>query len=124
MGVPFINPILEWDHDNPTNRDEWYAQHLGLRYLDPPYVYNVFKGDNKGFIAAIESAKRNPIERYILPRMKLTEVERRLRELVENDWQTEAERIMEIRRKEDKPVSCNKFNLMHTSGRWTLTLSG
>jgi hypothetical protein len=34
-----------------------------LKFLDPPYVYNVFKDDLDGFVEAIDIAILNPIER-------------------------------------------------------------
>ncbi|KAF9513443.1 hypothetical protein BS47DRAFT_1372531 [Hydnum rufescens UP504] len=74
LGVPFINP---WDTKDPTNRNTWLAQHGLLKLLDPPYVYNVFSGDQKGFAKAIKDAIAHPIDRHILDRMKMTSVEDR-----------------------------------------------
>jgi hypothetical protein len=34
-----------------------------LKYLDPPYVYNVHKDDYKGFVDAINDALSHPIDR-------------------------------------------------------------
>lgn len=118
LGVPFINPIfdvrtdsflpvlhsythsplLQWDHDDPTNRLKWGTQHGGLKNLDPPYVYNVFKNDKEGFIAAIKAAQSHPIDRHILPRMTMRAVEKRLSDMIENDWRAEAEVILEDRK--------------------------
>jgi hypothetical protein len=80
LGVPYINPILDviyftslrylstklhfqWDKNDPTNRDKWSGQQGMLKDFDPPYVYNVFRGDKEGFIKAIKDALANPIER-------------------------------------------------------------
>ncbi len=32
----FINPILDWDHDDPENRLKWKTQQPTLRWYDPP----------------------------------------------------------------------------------------
>jgi hypothetical protein len=34
-----------------------------LKLLDPPFVYNVFKDDFDGFVAAINNATSHPIDR-------------------------------------------------------------
>lgn len=66
-GVPFINPILQWDPENPQDKSRWDSQHVILRYLDPPYVYNVQKDDEQGLIDAINAAYENPIDRFVTP---------------------------------------------------------
>ncbi|KAJ7194604.1 hypothetical protein GGX14DRAFT_700909 [Mycena pura] len=87
----------QWDENNPTNRNQWQAQQGALKDLDPPYVYNVFKGDRQGFIKAIKDALANPIQRfrvvsdYILDRMRMGAVEERLGRILETDWKAEAE---------------------------------
>lgn len=58
-------PLLKWSPDDPTNRRYWDAQHGQLKWLDPPYVYNVFKGDKEGFVKAVKSAIENPIGRFV-----------------------------------------------------------
>lgn len=40
-------------------------QHGLLKLLDPPYVYNVQKGDQEGFVKAIQDAISNPIDRFV-----------------------------------------------------------
>lgn len=35
-----------------------------LQALDPPYVYNVFKGDTEGLVQAVKDAVSHPIDRY------------------------------------------------------------
>lgn len=65
LGVPFINPILKWDLENPSDKSRWFSQHVILRYLDPPYVYNVYKDDEQGLIDAINAAYENPIDRSV-----------------------------------------------------------
>ena len=56
---------LKWDHDNPADRSRWHTQHDPLSKLGPPYVYNVFRNDTKGFVQAIKAALENPIERFV-----------------------------------------------------------
>jgi hypothetical protein len=65
MGLPFINPIAHWAEDDPENRTWWQSQHDALKFLDPPYVYNVKKGDIEGFWVAMGQALDTPIERYV-----------------------------------------------------------
>ena len=65
MGVPFINPVLSWDKEDPENRTKWETQHKVLQYQGPPYVYNVKKNDKEGFWAALRSAMDTPIDRYV-----------------------------------------------------------
>lgn len=65
LGVPFVNPIKSWDRDDPDNRAKWDSQHERLRWVDPPYVYNVRVGDLDGLRAAVEQAIANPIERCV-----------------------------------------------------------
>ncbi|KAK7024999.1 hypothetical protein R3P38DRAFT_3533140 [Favolaschia claudopus] len=105
LGVPFINPILNWDRTNPSDRSRWRTQHDGLKDLSPPYVYNVRIGDQKGFTRAIRQATENPIERYVLERIKLSSVEERLGRIVEWDWRSEAAMIMREREKRGEAPS-------------------
>ncbi|KAJ6575597.1 hypothetical protein DFH09DRAFT_981160 [Mycena vulgaris] len=98
MGVPFINPILEWDIKNPENRSQWHTQHENLQFLDPPYVYNVFKGDRAGFVRAIQHAIERPIDRYVLEEMRLPAIEQHLAIILTTDWKAEAKRIIDRRR--------------------------
>lgn len=37
LGVPFINPILAWDPENPEDRTHWITQHNGLLEAEPPH---------------------------------------------------------------------------------------
>jgi hypothetical protein len=90
MGVPFINPIMGWDHENPSDMSRWQTQHYLLQSLGPPYVYNVFKGDTDGFVQAIKDAISHPIASYVLERMRISSVEKRLAAILEKDWQSEA----------------------------------
>jgi hypothetical protein len=80
-----------------------------LRFLDPPYIYNVFREDLDGFVRAIKDAISHPIQRYVnatlrsygswltllvcryvLEEMRMSSVERRLAAILEKDWQWEA----------------------------------
>jgi len=94
FGVPFINPILMWDQKNPNARLRWHTQHDGLKFHDPPYVYNVHKDDREAFIAAIRNALENPIQRYIVPAMSMSAVGQRLHNILETDWKSKAELLL------------------------------
>ncbi|KAJ7077202.1 hypothetical protein C8R43DRAFT_1053748 [Mycena crocata] len=89
FGVPFLNPILQWDAADPSNRDKWSVQHGMIKHLDPPYVYHVFKGDGDGFVKAIQEAVAHPIESYVLDRMRMHAVEQRLGNILGTDWENE-----------------------------------
>jgi len=95
LGVPFLNPIKnQWDVSDPSNRDKWDVQHGLLKLLDPPYVYNVRRGDKEGFLKAIKSALENPLtDRYIVERMKMESLEKRLQDLLDTDWENEAAKV-------------------------------
>jgi len=90
LGVPFINPIMGWDHENPADMSRWSTQHSQLQSLGPPYVYNVFQGDTDGFVQAIKDAISHPIDSFVLERMRISSVEKRLGEILEHDWESEA----------------------------------
>ncbi|KZP33614.1 glycosyltransferase family 18 protein [Athelia psychrophila] len=102
LGVPFINPIHSWDEAHPENRQAWDGQHLLLKYMDPPYVYNVFKDDLLGFVEAIEDAIANPIDRYVLERMRLSSIADRLHAILETDWKTRAAELLASKQWIDK----------------------
>lgn len=69
MGVPFINPILDWKKDDPDDRSRWRTQHEGLKFEKPPYVYHVQKGDGEGLWNAVRQAIDNPIDRPVFLRL-------------------------------------------------------
>ncbi|KAJ7510720.1 hypothetical protein B0H11DRAFT_2269294 [Mycena galericulata] len=94
LGVPFINPILEWNADDPADRTQWSSQHGMLHLLDPPYVYNVFKGDTAGFVHAGVAAMAHPIESFVVERMRMHSVEARLAAILATDWKAEAARLL------------------------------
>lgn len=111
--MPFINPILNWDPENPSDKSRWSSQHVILRYLDPPYVYNVHKDDEQGLIDAINAAYENPIDRFVpsisrtfvhavdatrlssfvLDRMRIPAIAERLGELLGTDWEELAKTV-------------------------------
>ncbi|EIM87562.1 uncharacterized protein STEHIDRAFT_96739 [Stereum hirsutum FP-91666 SS1] len=93
LGVPFINPILQWDPENPLDKSRWDSQHVILRYLDPPYVYNVQKDDEQGLIDAINAAYENPIDSFVLDRMRIPSIAERLEELLGRDWEELAKNV-------------------------------
>ncbi|KAJ7837972.1 hypothetical protein B0H14DRAFT_2362018, partial [Mycena olivaceomarginata] len=94
LGVPFINPILGWDKNDPTNKTRWNSQHDTLKHLDPPYVYNVFKGDKEGFVNAVVEASSHPIESLVLDDMRMGAVEARVAAIMETDWKAEAAELL------------------------------
>ncbi|TFK63467.1 hypothetical protein BDN72DRAFT_320900 [Pluteus cervinus] len=98
LAVPFINPVENWDHDQPDNRTRWWTQHDGLKFLDPPYVYNVKKNDVEGFWKAIRMALDTPIERYIVPEMTMGSLKYRLGNIIERDWRGMALGLLEERK--------------------------
>ena len=57
------NVFRQWDRSNPEDRKKWSVQHGLLKFLDPPYVYNVYKDDLDGFVKAIENVVTHPIGR-------------------------------------------------------------
>ncbi|KAJ7033664.1 hypothetical protein C8F04DRAFT_1210791 [Mycena alexandri] len=93
FGVPFINPIFDWDSKDPQNRNKWNVQHGMMKHLDPPYVYHVFRGDRDGFVKAIKDAVEHPIQSYVLDRMKMEAVMHRLGNILSTDWEAEASAI-------------------------------
>ncbi|KAF8211116.1 hypothetical protein K438DRAFT_1808837 [Mycena galopus ATCC 62051] len=98
LGIPFVNPVGGWDRENPTDRTRWQTQHDYLKHLSAPYVYHVFVGDRDGFVDAIKSAIENPIESYVLERMKIESVQYRLGKILEHNWRIEAEELLEARK--------------------------
>ncbi|KAJ7432395.1 hypothetical protein FB451DRAFT_1316911 [Mycena latifolia] len=98
LGVPFINPIHQWDADDPGNRTQWVTQHSTLKYLDPPYVYNVFKGDRVAFVKAVVDAIAHPIDSFVLEDMRMRAVEGRVAAILETDWKGEAARVLTERK--------------------------
>ncbi|WWC71148.1 uncharacterized protein I206_105101 [Kwoniella pini CBS 10737] len=95
-GTPFLNPIKSWDSENPNDRSKWVSQHNYLKWLDPPYVYNVQAHDYEGFVNAIQSSiSHPPTKKYIDPPMTLNEVRKRVERLVETDWKSIAKDYMQ-----------------------------
>ncbi|KAJ7594912.1 hypothetical protein C8J56DRAFT_927958 [Mycena floridula] len=94
MGVPFINPILKWNRDDPEDRTKWDTQHDGLKYQHPPYVYNVKREDVQGFWDAVQAALDNPIDRYIVPSMTMDALKSRVADIVERDWKSKAQALL------------------------------
>lgn len=65
LGVPFVNPVKEWDKAEPDNREKWVTQHDGVLHYgyDEPYAYHVKLGDRAGLETAVIKAMERPIER-------------------------------------------------------------
>ncbi|KAJ7265868.1 hypothetical protein B0H12DRAFT_173853 [Mycena haematopus] len=95
LGVPYINPIHQWDPENPEDSSKWRSQHPIAALLSEPYVYNVRKGDRRGLVAAVKKAIANPIASYVPERMCLKSIERRLVEIVDTDWEAEEHKLGE-----------------------------
>ncbi|KAG9018745.1 hypothetical protein FRB90_010052 [Tulasnella sp. 427] len=99
LGVPFINPVEEWDTRDPEDLTKWRSQHDGLLHsgVKEPYVYHVKAGDREGFEKAIVKAMETPISRYIPKDMKMSALVRRIKMLLETDWKPVAsERMQEV----------------------------
>ncbi|WVF68323.1 hypothetical protein IAT40_003088 [Kwoniella sp. CBS 6097] len=97
MGVPFINPILTWDEEDPLNRTKWHAQQWHMTDLNPPFVYSVKAHDLDGLSQAVGEALANPIESYIPDYMKFDFACQKTAELIEGDWRGKAEKLLEER---------------------------
>ncbi|KAJ7122637.1 hypothetical protein C8R43DRAFT_1032170 [Mycena crocata] len=102
LGVPFINPIHHWDANNPSDKTRWSSQHGELKYLDPPYVYNVFRGDKAGFVQAVAHAVAHPIDSFVLEDMRMGAVEARLAAILETDWKAEGTALLAERQASGK----------------------
>lgn len=94
VGVPFLNPILYWNQEDPTDRSRWFSQHNRLNEVDPPYVYHVFRDDLDGLKEALRQAREAPIDRFI-PEWMTTEANRRRHaEFLEVDWKERASQLL------------------------------
>ncbi|CAA7262774.1 unnamed protein product [Cyclocybe aegerita] len=102
LGVPFVNPIRNWDRQDPWNKTKWHTQHPSLNGYDPPYVYHVHKGDYEGFIKAVKAASITEIPSFIPPHMTEFVVRERVRNLIETDWKALAAELLEERLEERK----------------------
>ncbi|WRT65802.1 uncharacterized protein IL334_002751 [Kwoniella shivajii] len=100
MATPFLNPYRSWDSENPNDRSKWLSQHDYLKWLDPPYVYNVRAHDYEGYVDAIREAINNRPPRYIDPSMTPESIRKRVKRLVETDWRSIAKTYMEEREAE------------------------
>lgn len=52
-------------------------------------MYNVRAGDTQGFVDAVKKAMERPIAGFVLERMRIENVERRLAAILERDWESE-----------------------------------
>ncbi|WVW80125.1 hypothetical protein I302_102100 [Kwoniella bestiolae CBS 10118] len=86
FGVPFINPIMSWNHSDPEDWTKWHTQHDALRPYGAPYVYHVQKENGEQLEQAMRDALATPIKSYIPPPMTKESVKQRHRTLVETDW--------------------------------------
>ncbi|BEJ18274.1 hypothetical protein CspHIS471_0705510 [Cutaneotrichosporon sp. HIS471] len=90
MGVPFIQPVGNWDRNNPEDRSKWQTQQMGIRMIEEPYVYHVKTGDEDGLRDAMQRAVDNPIGPYVPPHMTWDAFMGRVRKLLTHDWHAEA----------------------------------
>lgn len=112
-----MNPIDEFDESNRDDRSKWLTQHDGLKDFDPPYVYNVRKNDTEGFLNAIGAALANPISSTVLPRMRQSEVDKRVKLILESDFRRKARLVYWTCRAQfwkDQEVSREPWLLVHT----------
>ena len=58
-------------------------------------MYNVHRGDLNGFVSAVQGALNHPIDSYVLERMRVEEVEKRMQEFVEGNWKAQAKALLE-----------------------------
>ncbi|KAL7423893.1 hypothetical protein Q5752_001478 [Cryptotrichosporon argae] len=98
MGVPFINPILQWDVADPADKASWRAQQWHMTDLEPPYVYHVHAHDLAALASAVRAALDSPIESYIPDYMQFDHVTGRMADLLTTDWRAKAAIILEDRR--------------------------
>ncbi|KAJ3107149.1 hypothetical protein HK100_003639 [Physocladia obscura] len=97
-GVPFINPIKTWNENKKWDRSAWSTQHDGLKYLDPPYVYNVNIHDADAIKDAIMNAMITPISgRYISDHMTVKSMLKRAESLILTDWCMKAKNLHAMR---------------------------
>ncbi|KAH6908465.1 hypothetical protein BKA70DRAFT_1103557 [Coprinopsis sp. MPI-PUGE-AT-0042] len=101
-GVPFINPILSYDMNDPWNKERWNTQHPSLNHYGPPHVYHVHRQNYTGFVEALRMAMETESPSFIPPHMTEMAVRERVRYLMEHDWRTDAEELLEKRKKEGK----------------------
>ncbi|KAL1413657.1 hypothetical protein Q8F55_001436 [Vanrija albida] len=97
LGLPFINPILQWDEADPANRTAWKTQQWHMIDVEEPYVYHVHAHDIPGLKRAVKAALDNPIESYIPETMRFEWVTRRMAEVIDWDWRGEAVKVLDER---------------------------
>ncbi|KIY43907.1 hypothetical protein FISHEDRAFT_52233 [Fistulina hepatica ATCC 64428] len=110
LGVPFINPVREYNPKNPQVQWQWQSQHDALKYVKEPYNYNVFSHDEEGLAAALSRALDTPIERYIPTTMMMESLKIRIGAFVEKDWFAEAQTLLNQRILNGEEV-CSLFGL-------------
>ncbi|KAJ7134387.1 hypothetical protein C8R44DRAFT_609886, partial [Mycena epipterygia] len=117
LGVPFLNPIRNWDSNNSSDRSKWETQVMALNDLNPPYVYNVFANDYEGFEKAIADAMTHPPPSYTPEHMMEAAVEKRVAAILNRDWKMEAQAVIERKKAagEQLEVSIAFYRLGHDS---------
>ncbi|KAF8311078.1 hypothetical protein DL93DRAFT_2083784 [Clavulina sp. PMI_390] len=104
MGVPYLNPISTHDPEHPDDRRAWVAQNTALKWVDAPYVYNVFKQDEAAFQDALRGSVENTFDSYIPPSMTMIAVRARWAKFLDTNWLAKAEF-------ESPPAELERFGL-------------
>ncbi|KAJ3200408.1 hypothetical protein HDU82_008944, partial [Entophlyctis luteolus] len=91
MGTVFFNPISSYDKDDRNNRHLWNTQYDGLKYLNPPFVYNYFADDDSKLVELLELAITQEVPgRFIPEYMKRSSVTKRMMSFVNINWKSKA----------------------------------
>ncbi|KAF8311079.1 hypothetical protein DL93DRAFT_2169297 [Clavulina sp. PMI_390] len=104
MGVPFLNPIHSHNSEHPEDRSAWVVQNAALKWVDAPYVYNVFKTDEQGFQDALRGSVEKTFDSYIPPSMTTAAVRTRWAKFLDTNWLEKAEL-------ESPPAELERFGL-------------
>ncbi|KAJ3349834.1 hypothetical protein HDU83_000281 [Entophlyctis luteolus] len=98
-GVAFFNPIKSWDRQKPWDRERWETQHDGVKYMDPPRVYNFFVDDAKELKLLLLRAMVTDVGgRFIPDHMTMRAMRTRMEEFVLRDWKKMADDVREMRK--------------------------
>ncbi|KAI8618606.1 hypothetical protein BC830DRAFT_1042728, partial [Chytriomyces sp. MP71] len=92
FGVPFVNPIENYDSKRPHDRVHWRTQHDPLKWMNPPYVYNVHADNMTEVAEAIMRALESPLtEKWVPEHMKTDAARNNVEKIVLTDWRGKAE---------------------------------
>ncbi|EIW69739.1 hypothetical protein TREMEDRAFT_29688, partial [Tremella mesenterica DSM 1558] len=97
-GVPFLNPHKMNPSSTKENRHSWRdTQHATLRMIDEPYVYHTEAYDYDAFLRDIKKAMETSIPPFRFPFHSREAFDKRIRDLILADWESEAEWILKER---------------------------